>query len=43
MQKVMTRAFADYQAQDKLLDWLGELTQDGSEQVRSSLPSRWGS
>ena len=34
VQKVMTRAFADYQAQDKLLDWLGELTQDGSEQVR---------
>ena len=32
--KVMTRAFADYQAQDKLLDWLGELTQDGSEHVR---------
>ena len=32
--KVMTRAFADYQAQDTLLDWLGELTQDGSEHVR---------
>ena len=32
--EVMRRAFADYQAQEKLLDWLGELTQDGSEQVR---------
>jgi hypothetical protein len=32
--KVMARAFADYQAQDKLLDWLGDLMQDGSEEVR---------
>ena len=32
--KVMARAFADYQAQDSVLDWLDDLTQDASEQVR---------
>ena len=32
--KVMARAFTDYQAQDRVLDWLGNLTQDASEQVR---------
>jgi hypothetical protein len=32
--EVMTRAFADYEAQDTLVNWLGDLTQDGSEQVR---------
>ena len=32
--KVIRRAWSDYQAQDTLLGWLGELTGDGSEQVR---------
>ena len=32
--KVMARAFTDYRAQDRVLDWLGDLTQDASEQVR---------
>jgi hypothetical protein len=34
MSKVLDRAFSDYQAQDKLLAWLGDLAQDSSEKVR---------
>jgi hypothetical protein len=33
-QRVIGRAWSDYQAQDSLLDWLGELAEDVSEQVR---------
>ena len=32
--KTIERAWSDYQAQDALLGWLGEIAQDNSEQVR---------
>ena len=32
--KVLDRALSDFTAQGMLLGWLGDLTQDGSEQVR---------
>jgi hypothetical protein len=32
--QVIDRAWSDYESQRKLLDWLGDLTQDGAEQVR---------
>jgi hypothetical protein len=32
--QVIDRAWSDYESQGKLLDWLGDLAQDGAEQVR---------